>query len=545
MSKKNRTSKILIITTVVIISLAAIGIFLLRQYANPYVRNKITEQLDSLEQSPLQLKYDSFTLDISAGHFAIMNASIKSESDSTNTYEVKFDRLVLNGFGVFSYLLNKKISINDFKIQSPEIIITQRTQNKQDSIKSKPPAGLPYIKIKHFDISDGTIKIINADTSASATLLTADFKINMTKLYTDSTEAHTYKYFDIDESDIVFSNITFTPDSIYKYKLQKAEVRLDKKSLTLDSIDIASNYEKFKLGREVGYEIDWMDVSIPSINFKNIDFKKAINDTSYHIGSITINDLTALIFRDKRLRFPEKPNTKLLKETLASLTTKIRIDTIMVKKANIEYQEFVKQAYGPGHVSFNNLYASFYNFANTDSLFLDSVKHTAYMDAQCKIMGQGLLKASFTFPLNNQGPTYAAKGSLGAMDLTQFNPMLEYVGFTRIKEGQLHHLDFNFTYNNNKSDGEMYFEYEGLKISTLDKENHTSEGLGESIKTFIANTFVVKTNNMKDDGKFRVGKIEFERDKKKSILNYWWKSLLTGFRSSTGIEAPEERIDIN
>lgn len=545
MSKKNRTSKILIITTVVIISLAALSLFLIRQYANPYVRNRITEQLDSLEQGPLQLKYDSFTLDISAGHFAIMNATVKTESDSTNSYEVKFDRLVINGFGVFSYLLNKKISISDFKIQSPEIIITQRNSSRQDSSKTKAPKGLPYIKIKHFNISDGRIKIINADSSASATLLTADFKIDMSKIYTDSTKVHAYKYFDLDDSDIMLSNIQFTPDSIYKYQLKQAEVSLSKKSIILDSIDIVSNYEKFKLGGEVGYEIDWMDVSIPSISFKNIDYKRAINDTTYHIESITINDLNALIFRDKRLRFPEKPNTKLLKETLASLTTKIRIDTIMVKKANIEYQEFVKQAYGPGHVSFNNLYASFYNFANTDSLFLDSVKNTAYMDAQCKIMGQGLLKASFTFPLNNQGAAYSAKGSLGAMDLTQFNPMLEYVGFTRIKEGQLHHLDFNFTYNNNKSDGEMYFEYEGLKISTLDKESHTSEGLGESIKTFLANTFVVKTNNMKDDGKFRVGKIEFERDKKKSVLNYWWKSLLTGFRSSTGIEAPEERIDVD
>lgn len=116
--------------------------------------------------------------------------------------------------------------------------------------------------------------------------------------------------------------------------------------------------------------------------------------------------------------------------------------------------------------------------------------------------------------------------------------MLIPAAFTQIESGWLQNLDFEFTYGNDQSEGIMNFEYENLKIHTLKKKNVEKNPL-QAVKTFIANTFVIKTDNLQSDKNFRQGEIQFERNKKKSIFNYWWKSLLSGFKSSTGIK--EER----
>ncbi|MBL3657577.1 AsmA family protein [Fulvivirga sediminis] len=546
--QKKKSSKIIIITAVVLIALTGISIFLVKQYANPYVRDKITEKLDSLSHSPWNLKYDSFSIDLSSGNFSISNLSINHAKDSSSQYKISTDQLEIKGIGLVTYLLNKKISINNIHLYNPNIqlVSKKQKQNAQDSSQtSGSTPKLPKIKIGKIAFSDGKIEILHADSTLANPMLRADFNFELTELATDSTEAHEYNFFDVEELTFDMENIAFKPDSLYLFEFKKLKLSLQDSSLTLDSASITSQYSKFDMGLEVGHEIDWMDIQNQSIAIKHINFKELFNDSTYHAGSVTVNGLNALLFRDKRLPFPEKPNTELFKDIMTQLPIKVNIDTIMVKDARIEYQEYIKKAVGPGRVHFDHLYASFYHFTNTDSALLEKINHTAQMDAQCNIMGEGLLKASFKFPIDDKGDPYSVSGSLEPMELAHINPMIEYVGFTQIKEGKLLSLNFDFTYNNNSSDGKMYFEYEGLKINTLDKDDHTSEGLGQNIKSFIANTFVVKTNNSKDDGKFRVGEISFERDKKKSIFNYWWKSLLTGFRSSTGIEAPEEKININ
>jgi hypothetical protein len=66
-------------------------------------------------------------------------------------------------------------------------------------------------------------------------------------------------------------------------------------------------------------------------------------------------------------------------------------------------------------------------------------------------------------------------------------------------------------------------------VTGLKKERSPDES---DFKTFLINT-IIKNDKDKDVpiGK-RTGKIEFERDRKRQIFNYWWKSLLSGIKAS-------------
>ena len=42
--------------------------------------------------------------------------------------------------------------------------------------------------------------------------------------------------------------------------------------------------------------------------------------------------------------------------------------------------------------------------------------------------------------------------------------------------------------------------------------------------------------NPRNNGRFRVGKIEFVRDTRKSMFSYWSNSLVSGFQSTVGVK---------
>ncbi len=113
------------------------------------------------------------------------------------------------------------------------------------------------------------------------------------------------------------------------------------------------------------------------------------------------------------------------------------------------------------------------------------------------------------------------------MDIEAFNPMLVQNAAVRVETGNLKRLAFNFTYDDDRSAGDLLFEYDNLKVHILDKEDRTNK----KVQSFFTNILVLQKGNIRDDRSFREGTIAFERDKKKSLFNYWWKSLLSGIKS--------------
>ena len=80
----------------------------------------------------------------------------------------------------------------------------------------------------------------------------------------------------------------------------------------------------------------------------------------------------------------------------------------------------------------------------------------------------------------------------------------------------------------------MNFRYNNLKVQILNPETNDLKGLNQGIKTFFANTFVVKRRNPNFIF-VRPGNIFLQRDPSRAIFHYWGKALLSGAVSSVGI----------
>ena len=77
----------------------------------------------------------------------------------------------------------------------------------------------------------------------------------------------------------------------------------------------------------------------------------------------------------------------------------------------------------------------------------------------------------------------------------------------------------------------MKFLYHDLNVAFVNRKTDETAGLTEWVKSFFANLVMIN-ENPKPGADVREGVIDFERDPEKSTFNYWYKSILSGIKSS-------------
>ncbi len=157
---------------------------------------------------------------------------------------------------------------------------------------------------------------------------------------------------------------------------------------------------------------------------------------------------------------------------------------------------------------------------------MDLISSETKIEVSCNVLKDALFNVQFTFPNKKYPVTYRTEGVLGTMPMEPFNSLFRSSASADINSGTIHELKFAFTYNNDRSKGNMNFEYEDLKVSLFDPKG----GDTKKVKTFLLNTFIVNDQNPDKNGNLKQGEIAFDRDKNKSIFNYWWKSVMSGIK---------------
>lgn len=333
---------------------------------------------------------------------------------------------------------------------------------------------------------------------------------------------------DIKTSSVAtLENISYTAGNLLR-AIEIEKVTFDKGcKLNLVNIHLKTLPDKYKLGHVLGHEASWYDVNIDSVSItnKNLFFH---NDT-LKVEALEIAGLNAEMFRDKRLKFPKIPDKPMIKDIIKGIKLPLIVDTFSLRKGYISYQEHYEGYEDAGTITFEKLTLKGSNLST-----LDTDNELKYQ-ASAVLMGKGFLEIEGTVPQSQNNTTYQISGVIHPHELKVYNPMLNFVAGVEIYSGSVKKSTFNFTYNNVASKGSLKMVYSNLKVKFTDSKGNVTKRLDDKLKNFIANTFMVKKDNERADD-MRVGKIEFDRNPKKSFLNYWWHSLFSGIKSSIGIK---------
>ncbi len=505
------------------LSILVAGMLLMSFIAEPMLLEKLEERGDmalgpdaDLQIGNLSIGY--FPLSVTLGDIDIGPAGSLRDADGAKITTV--DRIHLSGFSLRKFLMDETISIRSITISEADLhILPERVATLFRSDDERDESGSD-IEIGRVSVTRSHLNVYRVAEN-NAYMVVSDFKFEADDL---NLSAGTDRL-----SEIVRS-VEFNAESLsylmesghYRLEIDKLTYSLQSGSFTLDHFRMVPLMTPHELPETLGHQTDHFDITSGRIQIRDIRMDEWFESNEIVAGAILVDDLGLSISRDKN--FPDKPRTELplLNKQFFDFKFAASIDTLIWNGGSIAYREMEEEQNTFAEIKFTDLAIHFSKIQNRNR------SQNIRANARSKLMGGADLNVEFDFSLADNA-AHHVKGELGKMYLTELNPVLEPLAFARIKEGQLHSLNFDFRADNMESVGSLTAIYEDLSFRTLDKET-LEESTGNNIISYLANAVVIRSSNSENGT--RIGEIKFEREKDRSIFNYWWKSLRTGLKST-------------
>lgn len=527
----NKALKVFLISLLVVVVLAITVAFLIPRIFDDSIREALITEFESQTEQNYSLDFSDIRIGLLSRTISVDSISVRPDSTTPHVQHISSTSVSLNGIQWLSLLSQPLPDFASITITEPRVELLERElsslfENDSEIDSSSTDSTIQDLDSFHLYIVDGSGVISQEDGRELLSIADVDLEvqsIDINKLLNGS---------ELLFMDNVIANVTDLKWSLHDkfYEFTVAGFRFDKTNETISftDIDFTPILPKYEFSQARGYQLDRIHLEIPDVQLTGVKLD-SLRAKHAEVHKIQVRNAWMEVFRNKQIERRSAETVKpLLNEIAKSIDFSIGLDSVLISDATIIYEEHKPPSEESGYISFDNLDAVLTNFKTAlhpkfEEAILELHVETLFMDA-------APLTVDVNYPLYNVNDRHTVKAKLESLDPKIAGDILEKVGFVRIEEGFIESLDAEFVLTSESSSGEALILYRDLKVSMLNQNNPEREGIGQRFKDFIANTFAIKSENTADDP--RIGEIDFEREKGKSIFAYWWKSLLSGLKDT-------------
>jgi hypothetical protein len=271
---------------------------------------------------------------------------------------------------------------------------------------------------------------------------------------------------------------------------------------------------------------DYMVFSTGRLSAGPFDIDTYFSDTVVNAGTLSISNARLNSFRDKRKPFEGGKVKPLPVNALRKIPINLTTDTIIVRDAEIIYEELNEKTGMIGTINLNDVNATVTSAKNYDIAFNDSLRITA----SARLLDSIRIQLSMTESYEDTLAGFLLRANIGPADVRVLNDVLRPLASIQLQSGFLDSISMSVVGREHLAFGEIDMRYRDLKVRMLKKGTDDKRGLLKSFVNFLANTFVIKSKN-----KDKTSLIFQERNKEKSAINYIVKIALSGIGNSIGI----------
>ncbi|MGJ3233891.1 hypothetical protein [Marivirga sp.] len=427
---------------------------------------------------------------------------------------------------------NQFYQFNTLELINAKILLPIDFSKIKRTKASKPSfEGEFELDIKEFNMKDGDLLFYDERNKKSGRI--------KAKYYLTAKNIHFQKdkilndFQDVAEEIILeFNELTyFLKDDLHKIDIEKLTFDLFKQHISLSSTHYRPVYSPEKFAKLKGEEANYIDILLDSIQLKDIRWQ---GDSMISINSILTKDIILQVFKDKNYPLPDDRFVPILINLLKESEISIDVRSLIVDNMDLTYTEIPEGSKEKGVVILNNINGEITNITNRSDSIIKNGKYLA-IKADADFYGEGRLDADIQYDLTSRYGYFKVYGSLQPMEIGAFNSYLAKSYPIEISSGRVDELFFSYSGGNRAVSGEMEFKYSDFKIKFHKVLNE--EEKGDKALSWLANV-ALSQKNPRNNGKYRVGRIEFKRDTRKSMFSYWSNSLVSGFQSTLGLEKP-------
>ena len=551
------TLTIFLIITATILILA----LLINSYLSPILSQKVRDAVLKSSDSLYTIDFPLAEFHILRGTIVVYNITLKPDTAvynrlkkdhlaPNNLVELKVRRLTVSDVHAFELLFHDKLDIGEILLKEPTLHISyQLNQVKDTTLKDnrtpwrKMSKSLRSIRVGKIVLGDINFKY--EDYSGNKVVISELKEMNLSafNLLIDSTTQ-------TDKTRLLYcKNIVAqlndyeskTPNGLYLYKvnsllLSTANSQLDINGLTLNPIDKNTFFTKSKSDR--------FSLRIDSLKLNNFDFLNYHKYRRFNVSSISVKSGAIQIFANpnKRIAGPDRVKT-FPNAALKSLDFDLKIDTFLVSKFNVLYNEYNQKSDKTGSIIFNDCTAIVSNITTNKAALQKN--NICDVSVSSYFMNRAKLSLAMDFNLSDEKNSFSYKGQLGPMDLKYVNPAAMPLGMVKITNGTLKQFIFNIKANEAGDQGRVGLLYNNLTISVLKPDSVFDNLRRKPIATLFANIFIVKHNNPDIAGGMpRSVYVNYTRLPETPFFGSLWQTLFNGIKPCVGLTAEKQQAVI-
>ncbi len=497
------------------------------EYTAEMFQFKFTPKDKNQQISIEDLNFSTVSRKILAHHLSVKP---KTRSNTIDQFELFIPSLSLNGFDLDQAYKDNYYLFESVDVEKPSV---QLYNNARDSLKINPFEINLYPHFESF-----------ADVFASKSLNVKDAEITVFKnKQKQIQEKITFRLSDVridnkpSRGFMHSTDFSFLipglkrQDKFYQYFFGPISYSSKTNRFTAKNIQIAPIFSKEKFQQKVDFQTDYLKGKIDSICIVNPNIRKWFVEESITGRYLSVNGLNLEIYRDKRKSFDEQRRGKMLQDMIKSSRYPFLIDSLQLVNSTISYSEHPESNDQEGKISFTNIHARLMPFSNMKS---PAGKIPDFrLEASATVMDSSRIDVKMNYRMDDPENLFTVKGSASPFNMHILNPVLEPLASVSLRSGRVDRFEFDFSATNISSTGKLFFGYHDLKISVLEKKEG---GVKEAkFASFLANSLLLRSKNPRGN-ELLPDEINFRRDPKRSVLNYWWKSVFSGVRNTLGLK---------
>ena len=483
---KKALSYIVILSAIIIVG------FLIADFI---ISNKVKERL-SKEPS---ISYTSFNVNVLTGSLELEEFKFY---DSIK--DIQADYIYLN-VDVLHYTLEKEIKIENLDVKGLNLKYDNSLAKENNNKNTSDAVSL--VEIEAIKISQSTIEYKTAKGKK--------LRINEIDLATKNVQWPLDQNFDWlknNSFNIKAKDLSYDLDNLHDLKID--DLSFENRKVDFKNFKIKPKYTQQSYIEHIEVEKDLMTLDAKTISLEGLELGKNEDKLQLSLSRILVDSTYLSIYRDKNIAndLSYKP---LYSESLRGLGFDLKVDSVLISKASINYQELLHKDRPPGEISFESVDAQIINLHNDINKENSEIK----VIASGKLSKQSQILFNMSLKLSQE----RFEVSTLIKDVKDSSVNTFFAPAMRMKfDGKINRIETTFTGTNSEANGQFRMVYKDLKLKILNKnggENHFA--------SLLSNVFV---NNKDVDKTFKIDKMK--RDKTKSFWNYLWSFHLEGLKRS-------------
>lgn len=298
-----------------------------------------------------------------------------------------------------------------------------------------------------------------------------------------------------------------------------------------DSLSAYSSLSRDSFWRLYPYEKAYLTLKMGQGHFRDykVIWEPSAEKPEVYVHHVEVNDVFFKAEKDKT-GLPDTVSYRpLLARSLAGIPFRLLIDTILLNRGQVRYNEIAQKTKTEAYIYFTDVKGRITNIKNYDYAINDSIR--ARLTG--KLMGQGAFlfnfRQSYTDTLQGFYLTY----QMSKFNMPDLNVFLKPVVSLQISHGYSDSTWMRVKANEYAAYGLMDFRYRNLKLAYL--KNGGQEYFLSGFINGIINAFVRTNSNNKRDIIYQ------QRLRNKAIYGYWGRIAISGLLTNLGVKRDKKQ----